>query len=387
MRGGPTALSTPPSPGAPCPCARRRASTAASALMPTPATARGRATRTRRATRVRGAGQGAAPPAWGAAGRAPSGRRGPPACDRERRGRACWRGQHHIALLAEAQGWPFRCLALAHCVHPPHLLRPAWLPAFPAPPCTAPHVPRRPRPDINECDNNPCSANANCTNRPGGFNCTCKPGYTGNGIVCSSERLGWGKGTSSGGRCEGAPHALEPLPACWPMQEGLQGNGRHRARPARWRSPQPTFVGPAGPRAPLPPYGLRQSRRQPHAQLPCPADPESPPTTHLPTSPPPLPPSLTASSSPHPARPRPLGCSGFIALNGTCKACPPDASPDPSNPNRCVCSGGKTWSPPTCVAGCTGFRDTLDALTCKPCPAGTTPFIVPGSTACRKLPA
>ncbi len=42
--------------------------------------------------------------------------------------------------------------------------------------------------DINECANiltNNCSANATCTNFSGGFNCTCKAGFIGNGYVCS----------------------------------------------------------------------------------------------------------------------------------------------------------------------------------------------------------
>ena len=39
--------------------------------------------------------------------------------------------------------------------------------------------------DIDECDkrNGPsgrCGANSVCTNTPGGFNCECKPGFSGN---------------------------------------------------------------------------------------------------------------------------------------------------------------------------------------------------------------
>jgi len=44
-------------------------------------------------------------------------------------------------------------------------------------------------PDINECAlrAEPCDPNANCTNTHGSFFCTCNQGYTGNGSVCSSE--------------------------------------------------------------------------------------------------------------------------------------------------------------------------------------------------------
>ncbi|GFQ00509.1 wall-associated receptor kinase 2, partial [Phtheirospermum japonicum] len=35
--------------------------------------------------------------------------------------------------------------------------------------------------DMNECANNPCGENGICTNIPGGFNCTCKKGYFGDG--------------------------------------------------------------------------------------------------------------------------------------------------------------------------------------------------------------
>ena len=43
--------------------------------------------------------------------------------------------------------------------------------------------------DADECLNNShnCSENANCTNIEGSFNCSCKPGYIGNGHNCS----GW----------------------------------------------------------------------------------------------------------------------------------------------------------------------------------------------------
>ena len=48
--------------------------------------------------------------------------------------------------------------------------------------------------DINEClektDN--CDNNANCTNTPGGYYCTCKPGLTdvdGDGKTCKGKQL------------------------------------------------------------------------------------------------------------------------------------------------------------------------------------------------------
>lgn len=35
--------------------------------------------------------------------------------------------------------------------------------------------------DVNECMQGVCDTNAMCEDTPGSFNCTCKPGYSGNG--------------------------------------------------------------------------------------------------------------------------------------------------------------------------------------------------------------
>ena len=46
--------------------------------------------------------------------------------------------------------------------------------------------------DIDECGEgggNDCSSNATCTNTPGGYNCTCLHGYTGNGTTCTGKVL------------------------------------------------------------------------------------------------------------------------------------------------------------------------------------------------------
>ena len=39
--------------------------------------------------------------------------------------------------------------------------------------------------DINECrlNRHNCNMSATCTNTPGSFFCTCKPGYTGDGVA------------------------------------------------------------------------------------------------------------------------------------------------------------------------------------------------------------
>ena len=43
--------------------------------------------------------------------------------------------------------------------------------------------------DIDECpaDTSPCDANADCTNTDGSFSCTCKKGFTGDGVSCQGR--------------------------------------------------------------------------------------------------------------------------------------------------------------------------------------------------------
>ena len=40
--------------------------------------------------------------------------------------------------------------------------------------------------DVDECadSSHDCDVNADCTNTHGSYNCTCKPGYTGDGKTC-----------------------------------------------------------------------------------------------------------------------------------------------------------------------------------------------------------
>ena len=44
--------------------------------------------------------------------------------------------------------------------------------------------------DINECieGTSNCSADAVCNNTKGSYNCTCKPGYSGDGRTCEGKR-------------------------------------------------------------------------------------------------------------------------------------------------------------------------------------------------------
>ena len=41
--------------------------------------------------------------------------------------------------------------------------------------------------DVNECINDPCGFNANCTNSVGSFLCDCQSGYEGNGTNCTGN--------------------------------------------------------------------------------------------------------------------------------------------------------------------------------------------------------
>jgi len=43
--------------------------------------------------------------------------------------------------------------------------------------------------DVDECEvnNGGCDQHANCSNTVGGFECTCRPGFTGDGLYCRSK--------------------------------------------------------------------------------------------------------------------------------------------------------------------------------------------------------
>lgn len=45
--------------------------------------------------------------------------------------------------------------------------------------------------DVDECQTKPCPANSICKNTPGGFNCTCKEGYSGKGCSGSANIYDW----------------------------------------------------------------------------------------------------------------------------------------------------------------------------------------------------
>ena len=42
--------------------------------------------------------------------------------------------------------------------------------------------------DIDECTTSPCDVNAACSNTNGSFECTCRPGFDGNGKVCQGKK-------------------------------------------------------------------------------------------------------------------------------------------------------------------------------------------------------
>jgi hypothetical protein len=50
-----------------------------------------------------------------------------------------------------------------------------------------PAPPSQRLPDVNECvaATHNCSADATCANTQGGFTCTCKSGFTGDGFACN----------------------------------------------------------------------------------------------------------------------------------------------------------------------------------------------------------
>lgn len=59
--------------------------------------------------------------------------------------------------------------------------------------------------DLDEClvANGGCSANANCTNVPGGRTCSCRAGFSGNGLSCTPTGAGGGAGGAGGGGAGG----------------------------------------------------------------------------------------------------------------------------------------------------------------------------------------
>ena len=50
------------------------------------------------------------------------------------------------------------------------------------------HLPLQFHTDIDECkDSDPCHSDADCSNFIGSFSCACKPGYSGDGMECTSK--------------------------------------------------------------------------------------------------------------------------------------------------------------------------------------------------------
>ncbi|MFP2960317.1 EGF domain-containing protein [Myxococcus sp. 1LA] len=77
--------------------------------------------------------------------------------------------------------------------------------------------------DINECANGTaqCSVNAWCTNTPGSYTCTCRPGYSGNGFTCTDiDECANGTDTClPGQQCVNTPGGFECAGgACAPPQ-------------------------------------------------------------------------------------------------------------------------------------------------------------------------
>ena len=45
--------------------------------------------------------------------------------------------------------------------------------------------------DLDECsaETSPCNKNADCSNSDGSYSCTCKQGFTGDGVICTGRLL------------------------------------------------------------------------------------------------------------------------------------------------------------------------------------------------------
>ena len=84
--------------------------------------------------------------------------------------------------------------------------------------------------DINECDTSlspsgKCGANAICSNSPGGFSCSCKPGFTGDPFVNCYDVDECLDRTACGreGVCENLPGSFTcSCPNGSPFQDGLK---------------------------------------------------------------------------------------------------------------------------------------------------------------------
>ncbi|WP_084668060.1 EGF domain-containing protein [Myxococcus stipitatus] len=74
--------------------------------------------------------------------------------------------------------------------------------------------------DVNECTNGTaqCSPNANCTNTPGSYTCTCRPGYWGDGRTCTDidECANGTANCPPGTQCVNTPGSYQCSPVSCP---------------------------------------------------------------------------------------------------------------------------------------------------------------------------